>query len=105
MAFTNLPKGTYQVFLYVWEDNDSETFTILLDGREVVRDFVSGKTGAWKKLGPWQVATDKGAIRLTTRGGAANLSGVEIWKGTGPVSPPRFRHAEAAARSSSGEGL
>ena len=85
MAFTNLPEGKYQVFLYLWEDNDSETFTILIDGREVVRDFVSGKTGSWKKLGPWEVATDKGAIKLTTRGGAANLSGVEIWKGTGPV--------------------
>lgn len=85
MTFTNIPEGTYQVFLYVWEDNDSETFTIQLDGREVVRDFNSGKAGAWRKLGPWQVAAEKGAIKLTTRGGVANLSGVEIWKGTGPI--------------------
>jgi hypothetical protein len=82
MTMTQIPKGSYQVFLYVWEDNDSETFSIRLDDREVVQDFVSGRAGAWKKLGPWPVVIDTGMITLTTQGGAANLSGVEIWRGT-----------------------
>ena len=85
MAFTKIPKGTYQVFLYVWEDNNSETFSVRLGDREVLRDFASGEAGSWKKLGPWQVSSDSGTITLTTQGGAANLSGVEIWKGIGPV--------------------
>ena len=88
MTFANIPKGTYQVFLYVWEDNNSETFSIRLDDREVLRDFASGGAGSWKKLGPWQVSSDSGAIQLTTQGGAANLSGVEIWKGSAAVPDP-----------------
>ena len=88
MTFTNIPKGTYQVFLYVWEDNDSETFRVRLDDREVLHDFASGGAGSWKRLGPWRVSSDSGAIKLTTRGGAANLSGVEIWKGSAAVPDP-----------------
>ena len=88
MTFANIPKGTYQVFLYVWEDNNSETFSIRLDDREVLHDFASGGAGSWKKLGPWQVSSDSGAIKLTTQGGAANLSGVEIWKGSATVPDP-----------------
>jgi len=88
MRFMNIPKGMYSVFAYVWEDNNSETFSIFLDGREVVHDFVSGPAGTWRRLGPWRVVVDAGAIRLTTRGGAANLSGIEIWKGDGPIPEP-----------------
>ena len=65
-----------------------ETFSIALDGREVVHDFDSGPAGTWKRLGPWRVVVDSGSIRLTTRGGAANLSGIEIWKGDGPIPEP-----------------
>ena len=54
----------------------------------MVHDFDSGPAGTWKKLGPWRVVVDRGAIRLTTRGGAANLSGIEIWKGDGPIPEP-----------------
>ncbi len=82
---TAIPAGTYSVFLYVWEDNDPETFSIALDGREVVHDYKSGPAGTWKRVGPWRVVVDSGSIRLTTRGGAANLSGIEIWKGDGPI--------------------
>src|SRR6185312_3898478 len=101
---TAIPAGTYAVFVYVWEDNHPETFSIALDGREVVHDYVSGPAGTWKRLGPWRVVVDSGSIRLTTRGGAANLSGIEIWKGDGPIpesgrpkaSPVRPRDPSAA---------
>jgi hypothetical protein len=88
LKLSAIPQGTYSVFLYVWEDNNPETFSIWLDGREVAHDFVSGAAGSWKRLGPWRVAVDSGTIRLTTRGGAANLSGVEIWEGEGPFPEP-----------------
>jgi Protein of unknown function (DUF1553)/Protein of unknown function (DUF1549)/Planctomycete cytochrome C len=88
MKVTAIPPGTYSVFLYVWEDNNSETFSISLDGREVLHDYVSGPAGTWKKLGPWGVVVATGAIRVTTDGGAANISGVEIWKGDGPFPAP-----------------
>ncbi len=81
VAVTDLPAGRYSVFLYVWEDNDSETFTIALNGRTVARDYTSGAAGRWAKLGPWFVDVNDGAVVLTSRGGAANFSGIEIWRG------------------------
>src|SRR5262249_23504567 len=86
MTFTDIPPGTFSVFLYVWEDNNPETFTIALQGREVLRDFHSGAAGTWKKLGPWRVVVASGSIRLTTRGGAAKISGGEVWRGGGPAA-------------------
>jgi hypothetical protein len=85
MKFSNIPKGNCQVFLYVWEDNESETFRVQLDGREVLHDFASGGAGAWTRLGPWPVAVEGASFTLTTEGGAANLSGIEIWTGSGPI--------------------
>ncbi|MCB1062093.1 MAG: PSD1 domain-containing protein [Verrucomicrobiae bacterium] len=38
----------------------------------------------WKKLGPWAARPEKGKLTISARGashGAANLSGVEIWRG------------------------
>ncbi len=88
IRITDVPSGIYSVCLYVWEDNDPETFSIALNGREVMHDFVSGPAGTWKRLGPWRAVVASGAIRLTTSGGAANLSGIEIWKGDGPIPGP-----------------
>ena len=76
-----VPAGAYQVYLYVWEDNDNQVFDILLNGREVKKGHNSGTAGRWEKLGPWPVAvTDNGVIEIRTAGGDANLSGLEIWK-------------------------
>src|SRR4051794_28560787 len=63
MTFAEIPPGTFSVFLYVWEDNNPETFTIALQGREVLRDFHGGPAGTWKKLGLWRVDVDSGSIR------------------------------------------
>src|SRR4051794_36140784 len=65
MKFTSIPAGEYVVFLYVWEDNDPETFHISVNGREVVHAFSSGGAGSWKRLGPWRTSSEGGAIRLT----------------------------------------
>jgi len=77
----DVPAGSYTVFLYVWEDNNREIYTISLNGREVVRDYQSGPAGHWERLGPWPVRVNQGMIQLTSRGGAANFSGIEIWRG------------------------
>lgn len=90
----DVPPGQYSVFVYVWEDNHAEQFSISLNGRMVLADFNSGDAGTWRRLGPWVCEPVDGSIRLTSRGGAANFSGIEIWRGDGPVpvpgeSPPR----------------
>jgi hypothetical protein len=82
IQLTNVPAGKYSVFLYVWEDNNSETFAISLNDREVVKRYQSGAAGHWERLGPWVVdVQNNGVIKLTSKGGAANFSGLEIWRG------------------------
>jgi hypothetical protein len=76
-----IPAGAYTVFLYVWEDNDPENYSISLNGRPVVARHNSGPAGHWDKLGPWHVQPQDGKIIITSQGGAANFSGIEIWRG------------------------
>ncbi len=81
VELNDIPPGTYTVFLYVWEDNNAETFSVSVNGAKVL-DHNSGPTGHWDKLGPWPVSVKKDArIVLTSKGGAANFSGIEVWRG------------------------
>jgi mono/diheme cytochrome c family protein len=77
IALKEVPSGSYKVWIYVWEDNDAESFAVSLNGREVAK-YKSGPAGKWDKLGPWPVRVANGEIRLTTSGGAANISGIEV---------------------------
>ncbi|XZE46463.1 DUF1553 domain-containing protein [Pirellulaceae bacterium SH467] len=81
VTLNQLPTGRYTLFLYVWEDNNSETYNISIDGREVVSQYKSGSAGHWEKLGPWFVSPKNGSVTVSSKGGAANFSGIEIWKG------------------------
>jgi chitinase len=80
LAISNLASGTYSVYLYVWEDNNAETFSITLEGRTVQSNYNSGAAGHWDRLGPFTAAVTDGTINVGTTGGTANLSGIEIWK-------------------------
>lgn len=84
----NIPPGEYQLCIYVWEDNSPTTFTILVNDRKVLERYPSGNAGAWKRLGPWRVRPVDGFIRITAKDGDANLSGVEIWSGSGELPLP-----------------
>lgn len=88
IELTNVPSGVYQVFLYVWEDNDSTRFNVVLNDQTVIERYDSRGAGIWKRLGPWQTQVTNGKIKLSSTGGDANLSGIEIWSGTGPVPDP-----------------
>ena len=88
MKVTAIPAGTYSVFLYVWEDNNPETFSIALDGREVVHDYNSGPAGTWKQLGPWRVVVDSGSIRLTTAAARRTFRGSRSGRATGRSPSP-----------------
>ena len=77
-----VPAGTYAVFVYAWEDNNSETLTFELNGRVVLRNHASGQAGEWHRLGPWTVDVSDGTVDVTASGGAANLSGIEVWRRT-----------------------
>lgn len=81
VELTDLPPGTYTIFLYVWEDNDPETYAIAVNERQVEARYNSGKAGHWQRLGPWYAESRDGRIVVTSRGGAANFSGIELWRG------------------------
>ncbi len=81
LELTDIPPGTYTLFLYVWEDNNPENFSIKVNGRMVLDSFNSGSEGNWKKLGPWPITTKENRIVLTSQGGTANFSGIELWQG------------------------
>ena len=80
LALTNVPNGSYAVFAYVWEETSPETITISVQGRAVVSDYNTGQAGDWERLGPWFIEVTVGKIDLTATGGAANLSGLEVWR-------------------------
>ena len=81
VELTDIPEGTFTLFLYVWEDNDPETYSIAVNGQQVEARYNSGTAGHWERLGPWYTAAKDGKIVLTSQGGAANFSGLEIWRG------------------------
>jgi hypothetical protein len=77
---TRGPRGKYAVYAYLVEDNNPETFSILSQGKVVARDYHSGQQGQWRRLGPWTTTVANGVISITSSGGAANFSGIEIWQ-------------------------
>ena len=79
-AISGIAGGTYSVYLYVWEDNNAETFNITLEGQTVQANYNSGTAGHWDRLGPFTANITDGTINVGTTGGTANLSGIEIWK-------------------------
>jgi hypothetical protein len=80
VRFEKLPPGTYAVFAYIFEDNNSEVLTFAVEGRIVQRSYATGDAGHWRRLGPWIAQINDGDLNLTSQGGAANLSGIELWK-------------------------
>ena len=76
-----VPAGTYQVYAYVWEDNNAEVFSLHANGQVVQRNYNSGPAGTWARLGPYTVTlAATGSVQLSTTGGWANFSGIELWK-------------------------
>lgn len=80
LQLTAVPSGSYLVYAYVWEDNFTETYSLMLNGQTAASKLQTGAAGTWAKLGPYPVAVTDGTIRLTSSGGTVNLSGIEVWQ-------------------------
>lgn len=102
LTLNRLPRGPYRVFLYVWEDNNSETFDLFLENQAVLTGYRSGPAGTWRRLGPWDVEVSDGALNLECRGGHANLSGLEIWR---PENAPVAASPQASATGGPGNAV
>ncbi len=80
VTLASVPKGTYLVYLYVWESESPQTYDVLLNGKVVQARYASGAAGSWDRLGPWTVEIADGSIEIRAAGGAAHFSGVEVWR-------------------------
>ena len=80
LNLASVPAGTYQVWVYTWEDNFATTFSLSLEGSVVKANHSSGGAGVWSKLGPYQATINDGAVNVSSTGGHAMLSGLEVWR-------------------------
>lgn len=79
VALTSVPNATYDVYLYVWEEDATQTYSVYLEGKTVQSSYINGSAGTWKRLGPFRETIKDNTINVKTSGGYANVSGIEVW--------------------------
>lgn len=80
VALSSVPKGSYLVYLYVWESESPQTYDVVLNGKVVHARYSSGPAGSWDRLGPWTIEVADGSIEVRAQGGSAHFSGLEVWR-------------------------
>ncbi|GAB2851675.1 InlB B-repeat-containing protein [Hymenobacter ruber] len=99
VTLSAVPAGTYQAYLYVWEDNSPEVINLSLNGQSVRTNYNTGPAGTWARLGPYNVTlAATGSVAFTSSGGWPNFSGVELWQQTGGT-PTTYTLATATVGS------
>ncbi len=90
LSLTQVPNGTYSIYLWTFEDSNPLTATISVEG-SVVGTYNSGLAGSWKRLGPFTKTISDGDIQVRFQSNdVALISGLEVWSGGGtpPATPP-----------------
>ena len=95
---TAVPSGSYDVYVYVWEDNFTQAYSISLEGTVVLPVYNSGTGGTWNKLGPFRANITDGAINVSANGGHACLSGIEVWTVSTVSSREDIVHCQSCNR-------
>ncbi|MFC6223004.1 PQQ-dependent sugar dehydrogenase [Hymenobacter artigasi] len=84
VGISAVPAGTYQAYLYVWEDSGPEVINLSLNGQVKLSNYSTGPAGTWNRLGPYNVTlAATGTVQFTSTGGWPNFSGMELWQQTG----------------------
>ena len=95
-AFTQVPSGAYDVYLWTFEDNNPLTATISVNGN-VVDTYASEQAGRWRRLGPFATTASNGniSVRFQCANDVAIVSGLELWTAGSPLPqpPPTFYRA------------
>ncbi|MDW7693362.1 lamin tail domain-containing protein [Flammeovirgaceae bacterium SG7u.111] len=87
VTMTNVPNGTYQVYLYLVEwQGDDKFFNISLNGNQVESN-ANLSSGTWGKMGPWSVNVTNGEIKVETSGAVVGIAGMEVWTGGSTPNP------------------
>ncbi len=85
-TITQVPNGTYDVYIWTFEDNNPFTATMSVEG-SVVSTYTSGLAGRWKRLGPYTKTMSDGDIQVRIQSNdLAIVSGLEICTSAG--TPP-----------------
>ena len=89
LNLSGMAAGSYDVYLYVLEDDWSQTMGVTLEGQVVASNVSTGSAGQWQRLGPWRVAVNDGTLNLATTGnGWITVPGFEVWQAGGGASTP-----------------
>jgi hypothetical protein len=81
ISISNLSQGNYSVYIYLREDDGNTSINFFLQGQQVATNVQSGAPGSWQKLGPYKATVDSsGTLTISTTGGAALISGIELYK-------------------------
>ena len=92
LTLTNVTPGTYDVYVWVFEDNNPITATLSVNGIEVLANYDTGTAGHWDRLGPYQTTVSNGTLSIgylcNTPGDQGLLTGIEVWQTAGPTPTP-----------------
>ncbi len=89
VTLSAVPAGTYQAYLYVWEDSGPEIINLSLNGQARLTSYSTGPAGTWARLGPYSVTlVATGTVQFASTGGWPNFSGMELWQQTGGTPGP-----------------
>lgn len=82
VTITAVPEDVYQVYLWVFEDNSSVTFSIKLNGRVVLMNQRSGRAGTWKRLdlGTTNISNGRLVVQGNLSKDALNMCAIEMWR-------------------------
>jgi hypothetical protein len=84
MAMSNMPSGTYEVYIYAlqsWNNIEGNIpYGIQLEGVAVDSYAPGTADGVWRRRGPFVVQVTDGALNVTTTDKIAVLTGLEVYR-------------------------
>jgi len=87
---SNLPNGSYRVYLWTVEDWQSNyrSWNLFLQGEQVASGLGQMPSNEWRRYGPFQASSTKGVLtgRMARVRGDPSVQGIEIWS-AGAASP------------------
>ncbi|MBT9310743.1 PKD domain-containing protein [Leptothoe kymatousa] len=99
VTMTSIPTGVYQVYLWVFEDNNSVTYSVKLNSRVVLMNQRSGSAGSWKRLdlGTTTITNGRLAVQGDLSRDALNMCAIEVWREGGSAPANQGPTADAGA--------
>ena len=59
LGLTNVPSGNYDVYVWVFEDDNPLDATLSVNGSPVIANYNTGAAGHWNRLGPYPIGSEQ----------------------------------------------